>query len=93
MLSKNLATALVIAASVSGLSGPARAVEGTQDDFILLFKMEMMDKNKDGKVSKKEFLAMVDKAYDMKAKPMGAKGGKMTEAQIKELLKALHSGG
>lgn len=95
MLSKKLATALVITAATAlvGISGPARAVEGTQDDFMLLFKMSNMDKNKDGMVSKKEFMAMMDKAYDMKAKGMGAKAGLMTEAQIKEFLKSLYTGG
>jgi hypothetical protein len=93
MLSKKLTALLVIATAVTGLSGPARAAEGTQDDFMLLFKMQMMDKNKDGMVSKKEFMAMMDKAYDMKAKAMGAKAGMMTEAQMKEFLKSLFVGG
>jgi hypothetical protein len=93
MLSKKLTAVLVIATALTGLSGHARAVEGTQDDFMLLFKMEKMDKNKDSMVSKKEFMAMMDKAYDMKAKAMGAKGGMMTEAQMKEFLKSLFVGG
>jgi hypothetical protein len=96
MLSKKMTAVLVIAtamAGLSGLSGPARAAEGTQDDFMILFKMQMMDKNKDTMVSKKEFMAMMDKAYDMKAKTMGAKGGMMTEAQMKEFLKSLFVGG
>ena len=95
MLSKKLTAVLVIATATAfgGLSGPARAAEGTQDDFMLFFKMEMMDKNKDGMVSKQEFMAMMDKAYDMKAKAMGAKGGMITEAQMKEFLKSLYVGG
>jgi hypothetical protein len=93
MLSKKLTAVLVIATAMGGLSVPARAAEGTQDDFMLLFKMQMLDKNKDSMVSKKEFMAMMDKAYDMKAKAMGAKGGMMTEAQTKEFLKSLFVGG
>ena len=93
MLSKKLTAVLVIATAVAGLSGQARAIEATQDDFMLFFKMEMMDKNKDGMVSKQEFMAMMDKAYDMKAKAMGAKGGMITEAQMKEFLKSLYVGG
>ena len=95
MLSKKLTAILVIATATAfaGLSVPARAAEGTQDDFMLFFKMEMMDKNKDGMVSKQEFMAMMDKAYDMKAKAMGAKGGMITEAQMKDFLKSLYVGG
>jgi hypothetical protein len=93
MLTKQLTAVLVIASAVAGFSGVARAQEGTQDDFMLFFKMAMMDKNKDGMVSKQEFMAMMDKAYDMKAKAMGAKAGMITEAQMKEFLKALYVGG
>ncbi len=93
MFSKKLAAALVVATAVAGLSAPVRAQEGTQDDFMILFKMQMIDKNKDGMVSKKEFIAMMDKAYDMKAKAMGAKGGLMSEAQMREFLKSLYTGG
>ena len=93
MLSRKLTAALVIATAAAGLSAPVRAQEGTQDDFMLLFKMQMMDKNKDSMVSKKEFMAMMDKAYDMKAKAMGAKGGMMSEAQMREFLKSLYTGG
>ena len=92
MFTKKLTAVLVIASAVAGFSGVARAQEGTQD-FMYLFKMAMMDKNKDGMVSKKEFMAMMDKAYDMKAKAMGAKGGMITEAQMKEFLKSLYIGG
>ena len=93
MFPKKIAPVLVIAAAMAGFSGAARAQDGTQDDFMLLFKMTKMDKNKDGMVSKKEFMAMMDKAYDMKAKAMGAKSGMISEAQMKEFLKSLYVGG
>ena len=92
MNASRLAAALIVAVAATGLSQPVLAQEGTQD-FMNLFKMVMMDKNKDGMVSKKEFMAMVEKAYDMKAKAMGAKGGMITEAQMKEFLKSLYTGG
>ena len=92
MNAKTLATALIVAVAAAGLSQPVLAQEGTQD-FKDLFKMVMMDKNKDGMVSKKEFMAMMDKAYDMKAKTLGAKGGMITEAQMSEFLKSLYTGG
>jgi hypothetical protein len=93
MLSNKFAAAIVVASAIAGFGAPAHAIEGTQDDFMILFKMEMMDKNKDGMVSKKEFMAMMDKAYDMKAKAMGAKNGLLTEAQMREFLKSLYVGG
>lgn len=92
MASKQFIAALAVAAA-AGLAGPAQAQEGTQDDFMLLFKMTSMDKNKDGMVSKKEFMAMVERAYDMKARAMGAKAGMITEAQMREFLKSLYTGG
>lgn len=93
MFSTKIAAALVVASSLAGFGAPALAVEANQDDFMILFKMDMMDKNKDGMVSKKEFMAMMDKAYDMKAKAMGAKNGMLTEAQMREFLKSLYVGG
>jgi hypothetical protein len=93
MFARKLTMALVVAAAFAGMNGPALAQEGTQDDFMLLFKMQMIDKNKDGMVSKAEFMAMMDKAYDMKAKAMGAKAGMLTEAQMKDFLKSLYTGG
>jgi hypothetical protein len=93
MFPKKLVAAIVVAAASTGLSAPAFAQEGTQDDFMILFKMKMLDANKDGMVSKKEFMAMMDKAYDMKAKAMGAKGGLMTEAQMRDFFKSLYTGG
>ena len=92
MNAKQFATALIVAVAATGMTQPVLAQEGTQD-FKDLFKMVMMDKDKDGMVSKKEFMAMMDKAYDMKAKAMGAKGGMITEAQMKEFLKSLYTGG
>jgi Ca2+-binding EF-hand superfamily protein len=85
--------ATLIAATSLGMTAPAFAQEGTQDDFMLLFKMKSMDKNKDGMVSKAELMAMMDKAFDMKAKSMGAKGGLMTDAQLQQFLKSLYVGG
>lgn len=90
MLSKKLTAVAILATAVAGFSGTARAQEGTQDDFMLIFKMATMDKNKDAMVSKQEFMAMMEKAYDMKAQKMGAKGGMLTEAQMKEFLKSLY---
>lgn len=93
MFTKKLAAALIAATAATatlGLAGSARAAEGDTQDPFMLFRMAMLDKNKDGMVSKKEFMAMVEKAYDMKAREMGTKGGLMSEAQTQALLKSLY---
>lgn len=90
---KYTAAAVLAAASMAGFTVPAHAQEGTQDDFMLIFKMKSMDKDKDGMISKKEFMAAMDKAYDMKAKAMAARGGMLTEAQMQEFIRLLHYAG
>jgi hypothetical protein len=52
--------------------------------------VKMMDKNKDGMVSKAEFLEMAGKMFDMKAKEMKAKDMKMTQEQLNDFYKALY---
>ena len=92
MFTKKLATALVAAATVSTLlaaPGAARADEPGDQDPFMLFKMSILDRNKDGMVSKTEFMAMVEKAYDMKVKESGARGV-ISEAQMQALLKSLY---
>jgi len=94
MIPNKIAAALVVAAAtLGGAAMPAQAQEGTQDDFMLIFKMKSMDKDKDGMVSKKEFMAAMEKAYDMKAKAMSARGGMLTEAQMQEFIRLLHYAG
>jgi hypothetical protein len=53
----------------------------------------MMDKNKDGMVSKAEFLEMMGQLYDAKAKKMGSKGGVMNSVEFDEFAKYLRAGG
>ena len=56
----------------------------TADDmsFSGMFKADRLDGNKDGMVSKAEFMAMMDKAWDMKSKEMKVSGDKMTMQQM-----------
>ena len=61
--------------------------------FTEIMSMKMIDKNKDGMVSKKEFMDMMTMAWDMNAKKMGVKGDMMTDAQFKEILMYLKAGG
>jgi len=58
-----------------------------------IMSMKMIDKNKDGMVSKKEYMDMMSMAWDMNAKKMGVKGDMMTDAQLKEILMYLKAGG
>ena len=84
-----LGTSLALAT----MAGAARAE--TPDDFSFsgMARMERMDKNKDGMVSRAEFLEMMGKVYDMKAKEMKAKGGMMSSADLKQFLMYLRAGG
>jgi hypothetical protein len=93
MLKQTLAGSLVLAAVLIGAHAPALAVEGTQDDWAVMMSTKGMDMNKDGMVSKKEFLDMMAKAYDMKAKAMKSDKMGMSDAQLKDFLKSLYVGG
>jgi hypothetical protein len=77
-------------------SGSAFAAGPTNAEFYPfaeIMSMKMMDKDKDGMVSKKEYMDMMSMAWDMNAKKMGVKGEKMTDAQFKEILMYLKAGG
>jgi hypothetical protein len=71
-----------------------RARAETMDDmrFGDIATVKMMDKNKDGMVSKAEFLEMMGKLYDAKAKKMGSKGGVMSSVEFDEFVKYLRAG-
>ena len=74
--------ALATAASL-GSAGLAHAETNDDMSFSGMFKADRIDGNKDGMVSKAEFMAMMEKAYDMKAKEMKAKPVGMTMEQFK----------
>ena len=93
MLKHTLAGSLLLAAAMFGAHAPALAAEAMQDDWAFMMSTKGMDMNKDSMVSKKEFLDMMAKAYDMKAKAMKSDKMGMNEAQLKEFLKALYVGG
>ena len=87
MKAKHLATLALAAAALCG-TGSALAA-GEAGEFYTMSEimgMKMMDKNKDGMVSKKEFMDMMSLAWDMNAKKMAVKGDKMTEQQFKDML-------
>ncbi len=80
MKSKTLIAALS-AALVLGTFGSLARAEGNDDaSFSGMWKMDQIDKNKDGMVSKAEFMAMAEKMWDMKAHEMKLKDMKMMSA-------------
>jgi hypothetical protein len=92
---KQLAGTIALAATVLA-SGTAFAAGPTNAEYYPLaeiMSMKMIDKNKDGMVSKKEFMDMMTMAWEMNAKKMGVKGDMMTDAQFKEVLMYLKAGG
>ena len=62
---------------------PAHAQTSDDMSFSGMAKAERIDGNKDGMVSKAEFLALMERAYDMKAKEMKAQPMGMTMEQFK----------
>lgn len=89
MTLKKLAGSIIIAASVLGAGS---AMAQTRGEFYPI--MEMMKKmgiNADGKVTKKEFMDMMAKAFDERCEKIGAKGI-MSEAQFSEFLMYLKAG-
>ncbi|TWO70500.1 hypothetical protein FN976_16110 [Caenimonas sedimenti] len=92
---KNIACGALLAASTL-MSGTAFAQGPTNAEyypFAEIMSMKMMDKNKDGMVSRKEFLDMMAMSWDMNARKMGVKGEMMTREQFSEILMYLKAGG
>lgn len=92
---KKIAAGFIAAAAMTG-AGSAFAQGPSNAEFYPfaeIMSMKMMDKNKDGMVSKKEFLDMMAMAWDMNAKKMGAKKDMLTVQQFGEVLMYLKAGG
>jgi hypothetical protein len=91
----NKIATILAAAALLTTAGSAFAA-GTVAEFYPfaeIMSMKMMDKNKDGMVSKKEYMDMMSMAWDMNAKKMDVKGDKMTTDQFNQLLQYLKAGG
>ena len=84
-----LATSLLACGSAFA-AGPTTA---EYYPFAEIMSMKMIDKNKDGMVSKKEFMDMMSMAWDMNAKKMGVKGDKMKSEDFQQLMMYLKAGG
>jgi hypothetical protein len=64
------------------------------DDFSFsgMWKMDYIDKDKDGMVAKAEFIAVMTKAWEMKAKEMKIKQDKMTAEEFRKFLESFSHG-
>ena len=90
---KKIVTTLGAAALLTA-AGSALAAGSTEYyPFSEIMSMKMIDKDKDGMVSKKEFMDMMSMAWDMNAKKMGVKGDKMSTADFTQLMQYLKAGG
>ena len=90
---KKIATTLAAAAALFAAGSAFAAGSSEYYPFNEIMSMKMMDKNKDGMVSKKEYMDMMSLAWDMNAKKMGVKGDKMTTDEFNQLLTYLKAGG
>jgi len=93
MNKRNILTSIALSAML--LAGASAARAETMDDmrFGDLMAAKMMDSNKDGMISRAEFVDMMGKMWDAKAKKMGVKGGKMSIVEFDEVLKYMKAGG
>lgn len=87
------ATAIATLALAGGNALAAGPTNSEYYPFAEIMSMKMIDKNKDGMVSRKEFLDMMAMAWDMNAGKMGVKQQMMTPDQLREILMYLKAGG
>lgn len=92
MSTKQIITTLAASLMLGLTALPAMAETEADMSFDGLTKMERMDKNKDGMVSKKEFLDMMSAMWDAKAKKMKLKDGMMSSEDFKQVLMYLKAG-
>ena len=88
MFVKNLSRCLVVASAFVSLNTLAAAHAGAPMMHDMM-KMPMMDTNKDGMVSRAEFLDAMGKAFDMHAKEMKAKDGKIDAGMLERMRSAI----
>jgi hypothetical protein len=92
MQSKRLIAVLSTALALGAFGTAARAETNDDMSFSGMFKLDRIDKNKDKMVSRAEFLEMMGKVYDMKAKEMKVKGGNMTAAELQQVMMYFKAG-
>jgi hypothetical protein len=95
MKTRQALTILCTALALGAFGTAARAETNDDMSFSGMFKADRIDKNKDKMVSKAEFLEMMGKMWDMKAKEMKVtdKDMKFSMDQYKQILSYLKAGG
>jgi hypothetical protein len=85
---RKLLSVLSAAAAVSAFAVPAHAQGARSEDMLRHFQMSMIDSNKDGFVSKKEFVDTMSRIWDMEmsdmAKAAGGDAMKAAPAKMKD---------
>jgi Ca2+-binding EF-hand superfamily protein len=85
---QKLLSVLSAAAVVSAFSVPAQAQGSRSEDMLRHFQMGMIDTNKDGFVSKKEFVDTMSRMWDLQmsdmAKSAGGDAMKAAPAKMKD---------
>jgi hypothetical protein len=89
---KNLLSVVALGLALSTVGTTAHAALDGDNSFSGMMKMAMIDANKDGMVSKAEYLAMMTKIWDMKAAEMKVKGDMMSPADFAALVGFLSRG-
>ena len=92
MSTKQIVTALAATLMLGLTALPAMAETQADMSFDGMTAMSRMDKNKDGMVSKQEFLDMMAAVWDEKTKKMKMKDGKMNGEDFKQILMYLKAG-
>ncbi|MBW8759450.1 MAG: hypothetical protein JF586_17775 [Burkholderiales bacterium] len=85
---RKLLPVLSAVAVVAAFALPAHAQGSRSEDMLRHFQMSMIDTNKDGFVSKKEFVDTMSRVWDMHmsdmAKPAGGDAMKAAPAKMKD---------
>jgi hypothetical protein len=93
MKTQRLIAILSTALALGAFDTAAHAQTSDDMTFAGIMKADKVDKNKDGMVSKAEFIAMMGKIWDMKAKEMKAKDDKINMQQYEQILAYMRLGG
>lgn len=90
MKTDRMLTVICTALALGAFGTTARAGDGEMSVRDMM-KHEQMDRNKDRMVSRSEFLEMMGKVWDMKAKEMKLEPRGASAEQMQQILQSLYS--